>query len=160
MLAGLEMPWEHRTSTQLLLPCMDSFSKRYLMVLGSIVTAVILYVVLSGDERVYQINALLAEDLELRDYPYTFRVFRLEEGIAVMGSPRSAEVPAMRFLRTAFPELSRTAVDDPSMFAAQQILAEKQSRAMELVESQSDVIAVRWEIDERWFNEHGVFLNY
>ncbi|MEM1191574.1 MAG: hypothetical protein AAF933_11710 [Pseudomonadota bacterium] len=139
---------------------MDSFGKRYLMVLGSIVTAVILYIVLSGDERVYQINALLADDADLRDYPYTFRVFRIEEGIAIMGSPRSAEVPAMRFLRTAFPELSRTAVDDPSMFAAQQVLAEKQGHAMRLVESQSDVTAVRWEIDERWFNEKGVFLHY
>ncbi|MEM6773851.1 MAG: hypothetical protein AAF640_03330 [Pseudomonadota bacterium] len=139
---------------------MDTFAKRYLMVLGSIVSAAILYIVLSGDERVYQINALLAEDLDLRDYPYAFRVFRLEDGVAVMGSPRTAEVPAMRFLRTAFPELSRTAVDDPNMFAAQQILTEKQSRAMRIVESQSDVTAVRWEIDERWFNEHGVFLHY
>jgi hypothetical protein len=139
---------------------MDTFAKRYLIVLSSIVTVVTLTIVLGGDKRVDELNTMLAGDAELRDYPYRFRVVRLENGVATMSSPRSAEVPAMRFLRTAFPELSRTAVDDPAMMAAQQVLAAKQGRAMQLVESQLDISAVRWEIDERWFNEHGVFLDY
>ncbi|MEE4277183.1 MAG: hypothetical protein V2I82_01805 [Halieaceae bacterium] len=139
---------------------MDTFAKRYLIVLSAIVAAVTLYSLLGGDKRVDELNTMLAGDSELRDYPYTFRVISLDNGVATMASPRSAEVPAMRFLRAAFPELSSTSVDDPAMMAAQQVLAKKQGRAMQLVESQLDVKGVRWAIDERWFNEHGVFLDY
>ena len=107
---------------------MDSFAKRYLMVLSAIVVIAVAYMLLNSDERVAQINEMLAGDTQLQAYPYPFRVFRLEDGVAVMGSPRSAEVPVMQFLRTAFPPLSRTAVDDPAMMAAQQELARTQDR--------------------------------
>lgn len=139
---------------------MDSFAKRYLIVLTTIVVAGVVYVLMQGDERVDEINAMLAQDTQLQDYPYPFRVLSLEEGVAVMGSPRSAEVPVMQFLRTAFAPLSRTAVDDPAMMAAQQELARIQSRAMDTVLALDDVSTVRWEFDEQWFREHGVFLNY
>ncbi len=137
---------------------MDSFAKRYLIVLSAIVAAVSTYILLSSDERVEALNVMLAADTTLQDYPYQFRVLSLEDGVAVMSSPRSAEVPVMQFLRTAFPELSRTAVDDPAMMAAQDALTKVQVRAQDLVLEQADVSAVTWELDERWFNEHGVFL--
>lgn len=139
---------------------MDSFAKRYLIILSTIVGIGVAYVLLSSDERVAEINAMLARDAQLQAYPYPFRVLRLEDGVAVMGSPRSADVPVMQFLRTAFPPLSRTAVDDPAMMAAQQELARTQSRAMEMVQAQDDVSVVRWELDDQWFREHGVFLEY
>lgn len=139
---------------------MDSFAKRYLAVLSTIVVIGVAYVLLSSDERVTEINEMLARDTQLQAYPYPFRVLRLEDGVAVMGSPRSAEVPVMQFLRTAFPPLSRTAVDDPAMMAAQQELARVQAHAMEMVEARDDVNAVRWEFDEQWFREHGVFLDF
>jgi len=139
---------------------MDSFAKRYLIVLSTIVGIGIAYVLLSSDERVAEINEMLARDTQLQAYPYAFRVLRLEDGVAVMGSPRSADVPVMQFLRTAFPPLSRTAVDDPAMMAAQQELARTQGRAMEMVQALDDVSAVRWEFDNQWFREHGVFLEY
>jgi len=139
---------------------MDSFAKKYLLAISAVVTAVVLYNVFSSDERVERLNALLAADEILADYPYPFRVFRLEGEVAVMGSPRSAEVPVMQFLRTAYPELSKTAVDDPAMMAAQDVLARTQVHAQELIEAQAEVSAVRWELDERWFNTKGVFLDY
>ena len=139
---------------------MDSFAKRYLIVLSAVVVLGVAYVILNRDGRVEEINEMLAGDTQLQAYPYPFRVFRLEDGVAVMGSPRSAEVPVMQFLRTAFPPLSRTAVDDPAMMAAQQELARTQARAMEMVQALDDVSAVRWEFDDQWFREHGVFLEY
>lgn len=139
---------------------MDSFAKRYLLVLSTILVIGVAYFLLSSDERVTEINEMLARDTQLEAYPYRFRVLRLEDSVAVMGSPRSAEVPVMQFLRTAFPPLSRTAVDDPAMMAAQQELARTQSRAMEMVQALDDVSAVRWEFDNQWFREHGVFLEY
>lgn len=139
---------------------MDSFAKRYLAVLTTVVVATLAWLLLNGDDRVDALNARLAGDAELAGYPYTFRVWRIENNVAVMGSPRSAEVSVMQFLRTAFPELSRSTMDDPAMMAAQLVLAEKQARAQQLVTEDPDVSAVRWELDERWFNEKGVFLNY
>jgi hypothetical protein len=138
---------------------MDAFARNYLIGLITVAVVAAGAYWLSRDSRVSDINEVLARDSELADYPYPFRVLVLENGVATMSSPRSAEVPVMRFLRTAFPALGATSVDHPDMMAAQDELAERQSRAAQLVKSQPDVNAIRWEIDERWYNEHGVFLN-
>lgn len=138
---------------------MDTFTRNYAIGLVSVIALVLAWLWLNQDSRVAEINAQLATDLELEGYPYSFRVLSLESGIAVMSSPRSAEVAAMHFLRTAYPALRATSVVDPQMMAAQAILAEKQSHAAELVTKQSDVTQVRWVFDERWFRERGVFLD-
>lgn len=138
---------------------MDSFAKKYLVGLAAVVIIAAGYWYLNRDTRVADLNAMLAADAELAEYPYPFRVKSLANGIAIMGSPRSAEVPVMQFLRTAFPALRNTPVDDPAMMAAQDTLVDKQSRAAKLVTAEEDVRTVRWELDERWYNEHGVFLN-
>lgn len=137
---------------------MDSFTRNYTVGLVVVVVLALGWLWLGGDERVDELNEILATDSDLSDYPYQFRVLSLENGIATMSSPRSAEVAAMQFLRTAYPELSKTAADHPDMMAAQDLLAKTQSRAQMLIADQFDIKAVRWEIDERWFNEHGVFL--
>mgnify|MGYP006297832471 CR=1 FL=1 len=137
---------------------MDSFAKKYLIGLIGVAVLVADWVYFGGDSRVAAINARLAEDPELASYVYPFRVRRIEDGIAVMGSPRSAQVPVMRFLRTAFPRFGNTPVTDPEMMAAQATLVERQSRAAELAQADPDVDGVRWELDERWYAEQGVFL--
>lgn len=137
---------------------MDRFARNYLIGLGVVIAAGVLWFALDRDPRVGEINALLSADPLLAEYPYPFRVRALEDGVAVMGSPRSAEVPVMRFLRAAFPALQESAVDEPAMMAAQDELAERQSRAAELVRGQPDVRGVRWEIDTQWYRQRGIFL--
>lgn len=137
---------------------MDRFARNYLIGLCLVIAAAGVYWFAQRDTRVAELNAIVAGDAELAAYPYRFQVIALRDGIAEMGSPRSAEVPAMQFLRTAFPALSATSVDDPAMMAAQDELAETQSKAAELIKQQPDVKAVRWVLDEQWFNERGVFL--
>lgn len=138
---------------------MDRFARNYLIGLVAIMLIVAGGFWLSQDGRLAQINDRLAADTQLGDYPFRFRVLALDNGVATLTSPRSAQVPAMRFLRTAYPELARTAVDHPDMMAAQDVLAATQSRAAELVEREADVTSIRWVIDERWYNERGVMLN-
>jgi len=92
---------------------------------------------------------------ERAGYPYDFRVLSLENGMATMGSPRSAQVPVMKFLHAAFPELAGKDVQDPAMMAAQDELVQKQSRAAELVQRHPEVQSVRWVLDERWYAERG-----
>lgn len=138
---------------------MDRFARNYLIGLITVLALGFFWYWSSQDSRVTEINDRLALDSQLASYPFPFRVESLDNGIATMNSPRSAQVPAMRFLRTAYPELSKTTVDHPDMMKAQDILAATQSRAAELVKGFPDVTSVRWVIDERWFNEHAVFLN-
>lgn len=137
---------------------MDSFTRRYLYLLGAVL-AVALVIWLAGrDGRVGDLNAQLADDPRLADYPYTFRVLEISNGVATMSSPRSAQVSVMQFLHAAFPELRGRDVQHPDMVAAQERLAELQFRASSLVEAHPEVDRVRWQLDERWLTEHGVVL--
>ncbi len=138
---------------------MDPFVRRYSIALVCVALIVAVWTFLARDPRVSELNALLSADHELADFPFQFRVIELEHGIATVSSPRSAEVPVMQFLRAAYPELAGISVDDPRMMEAQDRLVKKQSRAAGLLKSQDDVGAVRWQVDERWFQERGVQLN-
>lgn len=130
---------------------------RTLLAIGAIaVLAVVLLV--TRDPRVGELNDLLDADPQLADYPYRFRVLELDDGVAVMSSPRSAEVSVTRFLGAAFPRLRNLPATDPAMMAAQQELAERQGHAAALVRAQPDVSDVRWELDRRWLQSHGVEL--
>jgi len=135
---------------------MDSFTRKYLGLLTGVAVIGLFWWLLSLDSRVGELNAALDADPELAGYPYQFRVLSLEGGIAEISSPRSAEVPVMRFLRVAFPDLANTAVTSPQMMAAQQRLAKLQSRAADRVREHPEVHGVRWTLDQRWYAERGV----
>jgi hypothetical protein len=139
-------------------PGLDEFTKRYLAGL-LIVTVLCLVWWLSGwDRRVSQLNAILEADTELAAYPYQFKVISLDNGIAKVSSPRSAEVPVIQFLRIIYPELQRLSVMDEPVMAAQDQLVKIQSRAGKLVSDQEDVKSIRWPLDNQWYESHGVYL--
>jgi hypothetical protein len=137
---------------------MDSFTRRYLYLLG-VVLVVVLAVWLAGhDGRVAELNAQLAKEPLLANYPYQFRVLEIENRVAVMHSPRSAEVSVMHFLYAAFPELQGKDVQHSDMVAAQERLGDLQFRAWAVVQAHPEVDSVRWLLDERWLAERGVML--
>jgi hypothetical protein len=136
----------------------DQFLKRYLMVLGFLILAGLAYWAANLDSRVGEINDKLATAPVLRDYPYRFRVLSLENGVAVMTSPRSAEMGPLHFLRILDPSLINKDVVHPDMMAAQDLLAEKQSEAAQIVSAEPDVKRIRWQLDEKWYAEQGFFL--
>lgn len=137
---------------------MDTFTRRYLLVLGTLAMAGGGYWLAGRDGRVSELNAMLARDAELTAYPYQFRVLSLENGVARMTSPRSAELSAIQGLRIMFPELKAESAVSESMVEAQKALAAIQSRAADLVTQQPDVTRVAWVLDERWLNMNGVFV--
>ena len=138
---------------------LDDFTKRYLVGLLVVAMLGLGWWISSWDRRVSQLNAILEEDSELASYPYQFRVISLENGIAEMSSPRSAEVPVIQFLRIAYPEFRNRSVLDEPVMAAQDRLVEMQSRAAKLVSDQPDVRAVRWTLDRQWYQSQGVYLD-
>lgn len=77
---------------------------------------------------------------------------------AVMGTPRSFEMPAAKFLQAAFPELNTRDNNDPAFVAAQQQLGKVQDEARGIILKQPGIKAVRWELDRDWLREQGIVL--
>lgn len=136
---------------------MDRFTRNYLIALGVIVTAVAaLWIASSWDPGASRINEVLESDPELAAYPYQFRVEALDDGVALLKSPRSFDVPVSRFLAVIDPHLAGRPDDDPAMMAAQADLVRHQKRAQALVEAQPEVTRVRWVLDRAWWAERGL----
>lgn len=137
---------------------MDDFSRRYLYVLIGCAVLGLVWWVSNLDFRVSELNDLLEEDAELAVYPFPFRVVSLANGVARMTSPRSANLAASQSLRVMYPALQHSGAVSDEMMTAQEELARVQSHAAELIVSQPDVKTVRWVLDERWLENHGVHL--
>lgn len=136
---------------------MDSFTRNYSIGLAALALALIgLWIYSSWSPRVGELNALLEAQPAIADYPYPFRVRSLKDGVATISTPRSFEIPAVRFLAILHPELANAAQDDPRMIAAQQRLIDAQKLAMVLIGAQPDVQRVSWELDVRWLADHGI----
>lgn len=110
------------------------------------------------DPMTRRLNAAIAEQAseQLKNYPYPFRVLRVIGSKAVMGSPRSYEVPVIRFISVIHPEIDVMDSNDPAFIAAQKELAAIQSEARGIVQAQPGIESVAWEIDKRWLTSHGV----
>ncbi|MGA7981215.1 MAG: hypothetical protein WCA32_13460 [Chromatiaceae bacterium] len=138
---------------------MDRFTRNYSIALGlALVALVALWVGSNWNPRVWELNDLLETDTSLSSYPYQFRVIALDNGIATLSTPRSFDVPAIRFLAIIHPELAGADPDDRRMVAAQQDLADHQKQAQALIARQPDVKAVRWRLDTEWLADHGVHM--
>ena len=135
---------------------MDRFTRQYLVGLGILLAMGIAGWAVSLDFRAAGLNDLLREDPLVADYPYPFRVQSVKNGIAAMYTPRSASMPAVRFLAMLRPDLAGHSPDDPVMVVAQQQLARVQARAKELVIAEPDIDDVRWVPDISWYERRGV----
>lgn len=136
---------------------MDRFTRNYSLALGALAIGLLAWWVASAwQPRVWEINDLLGADPKLAGYVYRFRVVGLDDGVATLSTPRSFDVPAMRFLEIVQPSLAGKAQDDPAMIAAQQDLIDHQKRAQDLVLGLPDVDRVAWQLDVKWLTGHGV----
>lgn len=138
---------------------LDRFTRNYLIVLGSVAGLILIAWIASWNPRVGEINALLEADPLVSAYPYRFHVMVLDNGIAQVSTPRSFDVPVMRFLTIIHPELNGKAQDDPAMMAAQDELVKVQKRVAQIVRSQPDVKGIRWVLDREWYSSHGLSPN-
>ena len=89
---------------------MDTFTRNYSIALV-VIGAILLFRLFYEPPGVSLLNDRLADNAELAAYPYRFRVLTLEEGVASMSTPRSAEFPVYRALPLLFPELRDEAPD-------------------------------------------------
>tara|TARA_B100001059_G_scaffold208841_1_gene221386 strand:- start:307 stop:768 length:462 start_codon:yes stop_codon:yes gene_type:complete len=136
-------------------PGMDDFTRKYFYFLVGLVLVGFIWWLSSLDFRAMEINDLLEADADVAAYPYPFRVISLKEGVAQLGSPRSAQFSAIQALRIMYPDLKKAGAVSDEMMAAQDELARVQSHVGKLVKSQEDVNSVRWVLDQQWLTENG-----
>jgi hypothetical protein len=136
---------------------MDKFTRNYSIIFGICSISLLGWWLTSlWQPRVWELNEMLTTDPILVDYAYQFRLRKLEQGVATLSTPRSFDVPAIRFLEVIHPELHDKAQDDPLVIAAQEDLIKHQKHAQVLMLSQPDIDRVEWELDLQWLADHGI----
>ena len=133
-------------------------NKQPALIVFAIFIAVALLWFAKQDPALNHLNSVLKADQELMAYPYQFRAMKLDNGIATLTTPRSAQVSVLQFFKIAFPTLDTNNPDTPQMIAAQKQLAQIQEKAAKLVKAQPGISEIEWEIDRAWYSSHGVTL--
>ncbi len=123
--------------------------------------AVLYWFGLRTDPKVAAINQAIQEKGSplLHDYPYPFRVLRLEGAVAVMATPRSPAVPVYHMIGALYPSLAGKAPDNPDFIAAEKELAQVQSEARKIVLEQPNVSGTKWELDRDWLISKNISMD-
>ncbi len=138
---------------------LDRGTKIYAGILGAILLTGIIAWLFSLDSRLGEIDDMLDEDPELAAYPYHFRALAIQGSTAVMSTPRSTSLPAVRFLGMIKPGLANKSEQDPDVIAAQKELGALQSKVRKLVTSREDIDKVKWRLDRDWYASRGVIVD-
>lgn len=110
------------------------------------------------DPRTREANRVLERDAsqQLKDYPYRFRVLRVEGETAVMSTPRNFDVPAFRMLGVLYPDINVKDANNPAFIAVERLLGQVQDEARGIVLAQPGIREVRWELDSAWLQRQGI----
>ncbi|MES9830854.1 MAG: hypothetical protein ABW139_01295 [Candidatus Thiodiazotropha sp. DIVDIV] len=138
---------------------LDRGTKIYAGILGSLVAIGLLAWLSSLDFRLSEIDSMLDNDMEISSYPYHFKALEIRGSTAIMSTPRTNAVPAVKFLAMINPGLSRKSDQDPEMIEAQKRLGAIQGKVRKLVLSREDIDKVNWRIDKEWYSQKGVWIN-
>ncbi|MCK5662817.1 MAG: hypothetical protein KAI17_04985 [Thiotrichaceae bacterium] len=133
--------------------------KKYRLFIVTLITVLVGYWYVNFDPRVNALNEMLLQDTEIAQYPYQFKVLKLENGTAVLSSPRSSKVSVLKFLSIIKPELPLHNPDNPDVIAAQKEMAKIQQKAKKLVLAQSDIHKITWTLDKAWFADYGILID-
>jgi hypothetical protein len=137
---------------------MDQFTRRYLQIFGAVLVGVALSWLFSFDRPAARLNDRLAENATLSAYPYPFKVLAVDNRVATLSSPRSAQVSALVALRLLFPSLATADPQSEEIMDAQRELAKVQGLASQIVTDDEGIDRVVWELDTRWLEKQGVVL--
>ena len=132
--------------------------KRYLAILVLLFLVGLDWFIRAPDSRSRQLTAAIEAQASanLKNYPYRFRVMKVNGETAVVSSPRSVEVPALKVLGVLYPEINTKDPNDPAFIAAEQLLGQVQAEARSIVLAQPGIKNVHWELDRDWLVAHHV----
>lgn len=135
---------------------LDRGTKIYTAVLAGLLLTGLLGWLLTHDRRLGEIDEMLYQDPEIAAYPYRFRVLEIRGTTAIVSTPRSASMPAVKFLALIKPGLIHKSEQDPEVMEAQQELATLQGKVRKQILRRDDIDAVSWRLDKRWYAEKGI----
>lgn len=133
-------------------------NKKVLLYTG-IVTIYFLVIIsfyLKHDSRASELNNLLSSTPELNNYPYQYRVLKVDGDTAVMAAPNSTQVSSLHALEIIYPKLKFKAEDSQEMQQEKEKMLYFQNLAAKAIREQSDIKTIRWQIDTAWFTKHGI----
>jgi len=107
---------------------------------------------------VISLNNAIQSHEELADYPYPFRVLRVDGQTAVMSTLRSPQVPTTEALPALFPNLRGVREDQREFRRVEREFAHLQAKASEIVLETPRISRIRWELDENWYYLNGMKL--
>lgn len=137
---------------------MDKFTRNYSIGLA-VIAVLILIGFLYEPPLVSKLNNTLIENHTINNYPYRFRVLDLDDGVATMTSPRSAEFSVYQALGLLYPSLKEEPPESDAMLQAQAKMVEVQSLAQSIVMQSEVVDRVVWQLDHNWLKRAGVDVN-
>ena len=110
------------------------------------------------DTRSRELNNLISEQgsVQMKAYPYQFRVLRVDNGVVYMTTLRNRDVPALKAIAALNPGMNVMDHNDPAFIKAEKEMATVQGEASKIVQSQPDIKSVRWELDRKWLYAHGI----
>lgn len=91
---------------------------------------------------------------ELKDYPYRFKVLKVNGDTAYLSTPRNFDVPAFKALAALFPDINTKDANNPAFIAAEQQLGRVQTEARAIVLAQPGIKEVQWQLDREWLTRH------
>lgn len=91
---------------------------------------------------------------ELKDYPYQFKVLKVQGDTAYLSTPRNVEAPAFKALGAMFPEINTKDANNPEFIAAEKRLARIQTEAQNIVQAQPGIKSVQWMLDREWLKRN------
>ncbi|MGD9168525.1 MAG: hypothetical protein PVI97_00510, partial [Candidatus Thiodiazotropha sp.] len=92
---------------------LDRGTKIYAGILAGICISMLIVWLLTLDFRLGEIDAMLQQDPQIASYPYPFRALEINGKTAVVSSPRSSAMPAVRFIGLIKPGLKNLSEQDP-----------------------------------------------
>jgi len=137
---------------------LDRGTKIYAAIMGGIALIVLAIWLLTLDCRLGEIDDMLQQDPEISAYPYKFHALEIKGTTAIISTPRSTSMPAVRFLAIIKPSLTSKTEQDPEVIEAQKELAGLQSKVRKMVLSRDDIKDVQWRIDKQWYADKGVLV--
>ena len=138
---------------------LDRGTKIYAGVLVAILSIVVIIWLSGLDFRLGEIDDILQQDPEISSYPYKFRALEIQGKTAVISSPRSTSMPAIRFLGIIKPSLANKSDQDPALISAQQELGALQSKVRKLAQSHKDIENIQWRLDRQWYTDRGLTID-
>jgi len=137
---------------------MDRGTKIYAIILG-IICITLASIFLYETPKVRDLNNRLEAINEINDFPYQFKVLRVDNGIATLNSPVSIDLPCGKVIGIIFPAIKGKSLLSSEYQDAQKLLARIQMLAGKTIKSDPDINTIVWELDRSWLIQNGVSLN-